>query len=253
MTPADLIRLKKTYAKTLTTQQVDQLSQNFREASAWIVGCEEARIINTYYQTAAQIADGTLTPAEARRKIRQTLQEAGYQPDKPGTWQDLKNGTARQKLILQTITDKAAACAWHNAIAEDPTLPAQRLTRQGHRQHPRNWRARWLTAYQALSPEDKKTARPDTPVALTTSPIWRLISRWGDPYPPFDYNSGMTTEPLTTEETRAAGLNPTPPHPDTTKPLEKYTVNQTLPPETDPATATAITRWIRQHTQQNTN
>lgn len=62
----------------------------------------------------------------------------------------------------------------------------------------------------------------------------------------------MTVVPLTAAETRASGLTPAPPHPDTTKPIEKYTVNTTLPPETDPSTATALTRWIRQHTQQKT-
>lgn len=206
MTPADLIRMKKTYPVALTTEQVDALSQDFRERAAWIVGQSEAEIIEAYYRVAADIAEGKLSAAEARRAVRRVLDMAGYQADKPGSWQDLKNGTARQKLILETNLDKAAARAWHEAVKNDPALPAQRLVRTGHRVHERDWAARWRQAYASLPPEQQARALSTQPVAMLDCAIWRALSRWGDPYPPFDYGSGMDVEPVDADTAAALGL-----------------------------------------------
>jgi hypothetical protein len=43
-------------------------------------------------------------------------------------------------------------------------------------------------------------------VALKTSPIWAELSRFGNPYPPFDYGSGMWVEDIGLEEALRLGL-----------------------------------------------
>ena len=43
-------------------------------------------------------------------------------------------------------------------------------------------------------------------IALVNDPIWTEISRFGTPYPPFDFNSGMWTRPVSREEATEFGL-----------------------------------------------
>lgn len=160
MTPAEYIRRKEIYAASLTSEQVDKLSQEFREASAWIVGQNEAYIIAAYYQAAAKLAEGKLSATEARRLVRETLRAAGYQAEKPGSWTDMKDGTARQRLILETNVNKAAAYAWHESVKHSTVLPAQRLVRKGRRTQPRDWQTRWRNAWAGLSAQERKRLTP---------------------------------------------------------------------------------------------
>ncbi len=208
MTPAEYIRRKRIYPVALTTEQVDALSREFREASAWIVGQNEAYIIEAYYRAAAKLAEGKLSATEARRLVRETLRAAGYQPEQPGSWTDMAGGTARQRLILETNVNKAAGYAWHESVKDSTVLPAQRLVRKGHRRQPRDWQARWRDAWASLPPEERRKAHATEMVALVNCEIWRRLSRWGDPYPPFDYNSGMDVLPVDRESARKLGLVP---------------------------------------------
>lgn len=206
MTPEEYIRRKHIYDTALTSEQVDALTQQFREASAWIVGQDEAYIIGTYYEVAARIAEGKLSAAEARRLIRQTLLTAGYRADSPGSWGDMAQGTARQKLVLDTNVKKAAGYAWYESIKGNKAYPAQKLVRMGARRDPRNWPARWRHAWAALPQDERVKAHPTEMVATTDCAIWRGISRWGDPYPPFDYNSGMDVVPVDFDTANAMGI-----------------------------------------------
>lgn len=206
MTPAEYIRRKSIYPVALTTEQVDALSQEFREASAWIVGQNEAYIIAAYYRAAAKLAEGTLSAAEARRLVRETLRTAGYQPEQPGSWTDMAGGTARQRLVLETNVNKAAGYAWYESMRGDVGNPAQELVRFEQARDPRDWQTRWRNAWASLPPAEQRKALPHRMVALTDCAIWRAISRWGDPYPPFDYNSGMDVVPVDYDTTVALGL-----------------------------------------------
>ncbi len=206
MTPEEYIRRKKTYPVALTSDQVDAMSQQFREASAWIVGIEEAYIIEAYYAAAHRIASGELSGPEAARAVREVLASAGYRADKPRSWTDLSHGTARQRLILDTNVKKAASYAWHESIKGSHAYPAQRLVRMGTRRQPRDWQARWRQAYAALPPEEQRHAHPTDMVATTGCAIWRALSRWGDPYPPFDYGSGMDVMPVDRDTASALGI-----------------------------------------------
>lgn len=209
MTPEEYIRKKKACGLALTSAQADAMSREFREASAWIVGEVSAEVVGAYYSAAADISAGKLTPAEARRKVRALLDMAGYKADPSGgMYRDLRDGTARQKLILDTNIKKAAGYAWYETVKGSLAYPAQRLVRMGSRQQPRDWSGRWKTAYSSLSAEEKAKARPDMWVALTDCGIWARLSRWGDPYPPYDYASGMDVEPVDYDTAKALGLLP---------------------------------------------
>jgi hypothetical protein len=43
-------------------------------------------------------------------------------------------------------------------------------------------------------------------IARKNDPIWEKISRFGEPYPPFDYNSGMWTRDISRAEAMELGV-----------------------------------------------
>ncbi len=244
MTPEEFIRRKKIYDVALTSEQVDAMTQQFREAAAWIVGQNEAYIIEIYYRVAERIASGELSAAEARRVVREALEAAGYRADAPGSWRDLKDGTARQKLVLETNVNKAAGYAWRESMLNSSQFPAQELVRIGQRSQPRDWVTRWRNAWAALPPEEQKKALPGPRmVALMECRIWNEISRWKDPYPPFDYNSGMDVLPVREEEAEQLGLVRAEEVPRS-EAVEDFGVKKELPESEYGADLREIEEWI---------
>ena len=81
---------------------------------------------------------------------------------------------------------------------KDAAFPAYELLRAEPRKMPRNWPAIWQqkggTLYQGRM------------IAPKTDPIWTRISRFGLPYPPFDYNSGMDIFSVSRSECLALGV-----------------------------------------------
>ena len=77
-------------------------------------------------------------------------------------------------------------------------FPAQELVREEDRKMPRDWTARWQAAGGELV--DGRM------VALKTDPVWTKISRFGTPYPPFDFGSGMGLNDISRDEAEQLGL-----------------------------------------------
>jgi hypothetical protein len=92
----------------------------------------------------------------------------------------------RLRLIYDTQFARAKAQIQRQDDIAQGTFelfPALELKRRGSRKHPRNWKRRWTDAGGKLY--------GGRMIALVDDPIWAKISRWGNPLPPFDYNSGM--------------------------------------------------------------
>ena len=79
--------------------------------------------------------------------------------------------------------------------------PAQEFVRVEIRRVPRtDWPVRWRAAGGKI--------RGGRMVALKSDPVWTNLSRFGRPYPPFDYGSGMGVEDIDREEAVELGLLP---------------------------------------------
>lgn len=79
--------------------------------------------------------------------------------------------------------------------------PAQEFVRVEIRRVPRtDWPVRWRAAGGKI--------RGGRMVALKSDPVWTNLSRFGRPYPPFDYGSGMGVEDIDREEAEELGLLP---------------------------------------------
>jgi hypothetical protein len=120
-----------------------------------------------------------------------------------GSPADLTNlaSRARLGLFVEMLERQAAGYANWKA-GQDATLleayPAQELVRIASRRAPRDWESRWAEAGGELS--DGRM------VALKNDSIWSDISRFGTPWPPFDFGSGMGLRSIDRTEAEELGL-----------------------------------------------
>lgn len=118
--------------------------------------------------------------------------------------QSLTNLASQARLRLIVDMQEQQAVGYTNWKAgQDPTLldafPAQELVRFAQRRAPRDWQARWEAAGGTLTDGDRM-------VALKTDPIWVAINRFGVPWPPFDFGSGMGLREVDRTEAEDLGL-----------------------------------------------
>ena len=189
MTAAETILRKALFGSDLSSEQLSRLPVEFRNRSLFSAHVEELRVLHDAREKLAQIAAGRLSASEARRDLRALLDSLGYDPgENRGTIKDLLT-QRRLDLILQTNVRQARGYVQHlEATTEGALLatPGQELLRVRSRRVPRDWRTRWTNAGGRLY--DGRM------IALKTDPIWTRISRFGNPYPPFDFGSGMGVE-----------------------------------------------------------
>lgn len=109
---------------------------------------------------------------------------------------------ARLKLVVDTQLEMSyGKTDW--LAGHDPAIlnvwPAQELLRISPRAKRRNWVQRWRDAGGQFYDGGRM-------IALKVDPIWLKISRFGNPYPPFDFRSGMGLEDVMRSEAKAMGL-----------------------------------------------
>jgi hypothetical protein len=165
---------------------------------------------------------GEINLATARLALKQKLAEIGYQPseEEAGTLTDLSSDE-RINLILKMQSGFAYGYGnWmqgqHPAILD--RWPAQELYRAYNRKTHRQWsgtdtdniikgeppEGRWADAGGQFF--DSESGDAKRMIALKNAPIWTAISRFGLPYPPFDFNSGMSIRDIKREEAMKLGL-----------------------------------------------
>lgn len=141
--------------------------------------------------------------------IRQIAIEEGVETiqsaDEIGTVRDIRS-IPRLGLIYDTQLAQANGFARYKLDNDDGALllyPAQRLGESTARNPRADWAERWQAAGDATGWQG--ALREDF-VALKTSPIWAKLSRFGTPWPPFDFGSTREIEDVDWEEAKALGL-----------------------------------------------
>lgn len=195
---ADLLRSSFFSAQTLITDLLDQYQRKLGRLINPVRVQRPDRV--TPDNPDGWVTEGT-TDAEIRLQTKQLLDRIGYQadPDKEGTIEDLRSD-ARINLVIRTNAEMSQGYGWWEQ-GQDPDVllafPCQELYRVEQRVEKRKWSEIWrgnggrIFAGQSpglpLDPgfsEGRLIARKD-------DPIWFRISRFGNPYPPFDFNSGV--------------------------------------------------------------
>ena len=136
------------------------------------------------------------------------LREIGYMPA-PGTEGTLSDfsASARLRVALKTPAEMMRGLGQYLQSNDAEVLvafPAQELVRIKNfsaiaRGTARDWVTRWVEAGGRIYGLGRLAA-------VKGDPIWAAISRFGNPYPPFDYNSGMGLRDLSRKEAIELGI-----------------------------------------------
>lgn len=202
---------KTPVASRLRTEEWALVPLALRERAQFSAGVESVRLIGTMQEKLAKsigmvqerVAGGEawVDRSSFIGDLRKIAQEEGLATG-DGSITDVSS-RARLGLIYDTQTRQASEFArWK--VGQDADVldayPAQELVREESREVPRDWRARWTAAGGIFT--------GGRMVALKSDPIWAAISRFGTPWPPFDFGSGMGVEDVSREEAEAMGLLP---------------------------------------------
>ena len=215
MSPADKILQKalieswnpKT-GKTIDSAGLSKVQSGLRDRAFWSSQVTQAKIAYTMRQNVADLVRGDKSPSEVRRDLRAYLDSIGYDAgENRGTIKDLMT-KARLDVMMKTNADQAKGYASHlRATTAGAILafPAYELIRVQQRKMPRDWHSRWIRAASAVG-WDGVAKDTDRMIALKTSPVWAELSVFGNPFPPFDYNSGMGIRDIAKSVCREIGL-----------------------------------------------
>lgn len=211
----DKLKDRALFPSPMNAEQWEQVALSIREASFFSARVESARalaIMQNFLQAFLENARVTLPSGEEMLKsgsradfvkqLQDELRSIGYTSPETGrnSMIDLLS-ESRLALIWNMGTGMAQGYAWWqqgNAPEILDAFPAQELIRDEQRLIPRNWRERWAEAGGKFY--------NGRPIARKDDGIWTRISRFGVPWPPYDYNSGMGVRDIERDEAEALGL-----------------------------------------------
>lgn len=232
----DYLLGKKKMPTSMTTAELRQLSQAFREQSFYSAQTMFEDVLDNYQKeiellinpqirldpervTAANPQGETFFSTDMgsiRERTKELLRESRYQPDKPGQITDLSSD-ARINLIINTNRDLAWGNGYKRQGNDELSLdnfPAWQLYRLESRKEPRDWPERFQTAGERCGQEDGWLLTDGGGMfALKNHPIWAELGNSGTfddaldvDYPPFAFNSGMWVTEVSRAECEAIGL-----------------------------------------------
>lgn len=198
--------VKSILPTTLTSAELQQIAAEIRERALFSARVTNAEYLQEIDDVVQKFISGEIDLASARLQLKNKLQELGYEPA-PGDVGKLTDFSSDERLNLVLNMNASMADGYGNWLQgqAQPILdrwPAQELYRAFGRVHPREWRTRWEDAAASTKSKYVVTKFDEhnfQAVALKNDPIWEAISRFGNPYPPFDFNSGMDIRDVTRE------------------------------------------------------
>lgn len=207
MSPAEVILRKSLVLQgEMSSADWEIMSAGIKDRAFWVSRCESIDFIDTCHKTIADLLNSaktgegaTMSRAEAVSAIMQSARNNGLDT---GSASITNHGSvARANVIIDTNAGMSAGYAsavQSNSYGARLAFPAQELVRIEERQVPRDWRRIWTQHGGQLY--------GGRMIALKGDPIWVAISRFGTPYPPFDFNSGMGVEDVSFEEAVSLGV-----------------------------------------------
>lgn len=184
----------------LRTEELGLLEPAIRERAVFSAGVTNGSFLARVDSAIDELLGGRTDRATQRMELKRLLGSLGDDTVDDSELTDLRSD-ARLNLILDTQLQQAQGYG-HWKQGQDPAIldqwPAQELIRVQDAEEPRDWAARWTEAGGAFFGTRM--------IALKNDPIWTRISRFGTPYPPFDFNSGMEVVDVDRDTAIEAGL-----------------------------------------------
>ena len=188
MNAAELILKKALVASNLDSKEWNQVQAAFRNRAFFSSQVAQANVVQAMRQRVAEYAERGVDISEARKLMRADLERAHYQPDpgKEGTIKDLFSKARLDTILKHNL--RQARGMMQRASGMSPgafaAFPAQEFKRTHHRKAQRqDWPERWRKAGGKVY--------GGRMIALKTDPVWERLSVFGNPFPPFDWGSGM--------------------------------------------------------------
>jgi hypothetical protein len=217
------LRAKVPVGSVLNTAEWAQVPDALRDRAFFSAELEKVRLLQRMQdriQTALDLvrregtgADGGPGAFQTREKfiaeMQQLAREEGLdprgsrgQPDAYGTIKDITS-ERRLKLIYDVQIESSQEYARWKAEQDPDVLaayPAQQFVRVSPRNVPReDWPERWSQAGGEFYEGNRM-------IALKGDRVWIALSRFGVPWPPFDFGSGMGLVDIGREEAERLGL-----------------------------------------------
>jgi hypothetical protein len=206
MTAQEEILRKQLITSGLSSEEIDLVFTGLKRRAFFSARVESARFLQEARQQVADYLaanprfDGALTSRASA--ISEIMAKAREQGISTGTGAVTDPGSvARAKVIVDTNADLASGYVGYVSGASKGArlaFPAQELVRVEERQAKRDWSGKWQAAGGKFY--------AGRMIALKEDPVWVEISRFGVPYPPFDYGSGMGVEDVDYDECLRLGV-----------------------------------------------
>ncbi|MBE6396670.1 MAG: hypothetical protein E7046_06680 [Lentisphaerae bacterium] len=206
MTPSEVLLRRNLVASGLSSAEWSAWPAAVRDRAFFSSRVESVRFLETCRTRLAQLLDGAKNKDGAITSRAQVVSDIMRAARDAGIAQGTESLTdpgsvARANVIIDTNAAMAAGYARaqeSNTLGARLAFPAQELVRIEERVKPRDWRTKWVgkggKLYQGRM------------IALKEDPIWIAISRFKQPYPPFDFNSGMGLDDVSYDEAVKLGV-----------------------------------------------
>lgn len=232
----------------LDSEEWSTIPREIRERAFFMSKVTDAEILQRFREAVDDFVAQRKGVDLIYKELGAFLDARGYKaaPGKEGGLQDLRS-LKRISLVMTTNQDMARGHAsWVRKQTAIKAFPAQRLVRVEDRVEPRDWPARWKAAKEKLA--GVAGVHPTEMVALLNHPIWAEISVFDQPYPPFDWGSGMGVRPVKFSEAKELGIIPPKGSPDRALMLPEYrSMNEGLevtPELSDPVLKEALSEKL---------
>lgn len=199
--------LRKTVAIAMSMDEWIALPVDVRQRIFVMVGVSDRRIIDRFRNGIEDLIAGRKGQVEVEKELHMWLRDQGYRPPdgETGKFNDLSS-LERINFELRTNALMASGHAnWVRSQTAIRAFPCQRLVRMSNSEEPIDWETRWAQANMEIG--YVPGIHPTEKVALLNHPIWTALSRFGLPYPPFDFGSGMGVRRVSRSEALEMGFD----------------------------------------------
>lgn len=209
------LRKKRLVTGPFRSDDWSKIPAQLRNAAQFSAGIENSKTMAAIQKHLQKALDA---PADEsymdRSKFVSEMRQALRAPEGDSKLMTDIGSQRRLELIYDVQTTMATEFGRYQ-VGQEPVLldayPAQELLRIEDRNEKRDWVTRWKEAGGKLY-NGRMIARKD-------SDVWVKISAFGNPFPPFDFGSGMGTEDVDRIEAEELGvirrgqqIEPTPPN-----------------------------------------
>ncbi len=209
MTSADFILRKALVAADIPSRDWSLIHAGLRNRAFFMSRVTNERVLYAARQSVREMLEKGKSASEIRRDVRRLIRPADRpsDPKDVGTIKDI-NTKRRLDVMIEQNVRQARGYANHLSATSEGALrafPGYELVRVRRAKMPRDWDRLWKEAarkvgYAGVNRETNEK------IALKTSPVWVALSKFGNPFPPFDWGSGMGLDDVPRSKCAALGL-----------------------------------------------